>query len=218
MRGGNGVLHALGDRDDLAIFALAAVGFVFKHAHNAGELTLFNDGQLDGRDGGAVLFGQGRERLVKVGVLAIHLVDDKHAGQAVLLAQGVGLLAADVQTGHGAQRDQRAVSHGHRADHLAGEIKIAGHVDQIDFGFIKLQRSHGGADGNMPLELFLIVVGRGGSVLHASLTIDRARHIQQRFNQSGFAVGAMADDSDVANIGSGIVFHENLPLLNFALI
>ena len=201
-----------GDVDLLQGLALADEGLVFQHAHHAGELAVLNDRHLDGGDVAAVLLGDGGERLLEVGVLAIHLVDDDHAGGVGLVAHGPGLLRADIQAGDGAHGDDGALAHGQRAGLLTGEIEVSGDIDQIDLGVLPLQRSHGGADGNAALGLFGLEVGGGGAVLNAALAIDRARREQKCLDQSGLAFAAMSDNGKVADVLGLIVFHKKFPL------
>ena len=201
-----------GDLDLLQGLALADEGLVLQHADHAGELAVLHDRHLDGGDVAAVLFGDGGQRLFEVGVLAIHLVDDDHAGGVGLVAHGPGLFRTDIQAGDGAHGDDGALAHGQRAGLLAGEVKVAGDIDQVDLGFLPLQRSHGGADGNAALGLFRIVVGGGGTVLDATLAVNRARSEQKRLDQRGLALAAVSHNGDVADILGLIILHKKFPL------
>ena len=92
-----------------------------------------------------------------------------------------------------------------------GKVKVTGHVDQVDLGVLPLQRRHGGADGDVAAHFLLIVVGGGAAILDAALTVDHPGGKQQRFDQRGLALAAVAHDAEVADILGLIVFHEKIP-------
>ena len=206
-----------GDVDGLEVLALADEGLLLEDAHHAGELAVFDDRHLDGGDVAAVLVGDGAQRALEVGVLLVHFIDDDHAGGVGLVAHGPGLLRAHVQAGDRAHGDQRALAHVHRAHLLAGEIKVAGNIHQIDLPVLPLQRRHGGGDGDLTLDLFRIVVHGGLAVLHAPLAVDRAGGEQKRLGQRGLADAAVTHDGQVADILGLIIFHMDSPCINVLL-
>ena len=156
---------------------------------------------------GTVFFRDGGQRFIEIGVFAIHLVDYDHARSLGLIAHFPGLFRAHVQAAHSAHGDNRAFRHGQRADHLAGEIEVARHVDQVDLGVLPLQRRERGRNRNRTPGLFGIKVRGGGSILHAALAVDRPGGEQQRLDERRLALAAVAHDSDVANVLGAIVLH-----------
>ena len=203
--------HIGGDVDLLEGLALAGVGLVLQNADNAGELAALHDRHLNGRDVAAILVGDGGKRAAEVGVLAIHLVDDDHARSVGLVAQIPRLFRAHVQAGNRAHGDDRALGHGHGADHFAGEIEVAGHVDQIDLDVLPLEGSDGGADGDLAALLLLVAVGHRVAILDAALTVDGAAGVQQGLDQRGLALAAVSDDGDIADVLGLIVLHVRIP-------
>ena len=129
-----------------------------------------------------------------------------------LVADGPGLLRAHIQAGDRAHHDQRAFAHVQRAHLLAGEIKKARNIHQIDLLVLPLQRRHGGGEGDMPLDLLRVVVHGRLAVLHAALPVDGAGSEQHRLGQRRLANAAMADQGQVADILGQIVFHREFPL------
>ena len=203
----NVVSNGSGDIGDLVVLAFAHVGLVVKQAGYANELAAFDNGNLNGSDSSAVLLGDGGQSLFEVGVFTVHLVDDDQAGGTGLAGQIPCLLGADGQAADCANGDQCVFADGHGADHLAGEVEVAGNVDEVILGFIPLEGSHARGNGYFTLYLFGIAVGSSGTVFNAALTVDSAGIIEQSFDEGGFTVTAMADHGDVADVAGRVVLH-----------
>ena len=77
--------------------------------------------------------------------------------------------------------------HAQRAFHLAGEIQIARHVHDVDFGIVPLAGGEGDIDADAPFLLFRVEVRGRGSVVGASQAVEGTRGVQQRLRQGGFA-------------------------------
>ena len=78
------------------------------------------------------------ERAREVGVLAIHLVDERQTGQVALVAVGPRHLRADLGSGHAVYADQRRFDDAHRAFGFAGEIRIPGRVEDVELVVLPL--------------------------------------------------------------------------------
>ena len=93
---------------------------------------------------------------------------------------------------------------------LTVEVEEAGGVDQIDLGILPLERSDGGADGDMSFLLFIIVVGGGGAILDPAHTVDKTGIEKHSLGDSCFAFAAVTQYTDVANAVSLIVLHNSV--------
>ena len=210
-RGGDHFFFAGGQRNFLHGLAGGFVGFLFKHVHNALEAEAFAQRQQDRHYFGAELAAQGFEGLMEIGVLAIHLVDDEAAHDAVLCGERPRFFRADGHAGNGADDDGRAFAYAHRAHHFADEIEVAGHVDEVDLLALPFDGRNGGGNGNAAAGFFGVKVGDGVAVFHAARTVDRAGGEEHGLDQRGFAFAAVSDDDDVANIFGLVLFHPGNP-------
>ena len=195
------------------LFALA-VKQLARHMHDidiALERAALDDGQLNGHDGRAELLVDGGHDLFKVRVLAVELVDDHHAGLALLLAHGHGLFRTDNGAGNRANDDQRTVRKLHRRRHFAVKVEKARRIDHVDFGPLPFQRRQRQVDGDVPFDLLGIKVGGRGAVLDLAQALQQAGVEQHSFRQRGLALTAMAEYADVADVLCGIHFHSGTP-------
>ncbi len=96
--------HVLGDVHDLPrgtqVFALPHEGLHLDKVDHPGKLGLGADRQLDNRSIATQALTDGSKYEVEVGTRAIHLVDEAHAGNGVLVGLppdglGLGLYACD---------------------------------------------------------------------------------------------------------------------------
>ena len=200
--------------DGYFLFALA-VEFLGSHVGNVNvthELAAFHYGQLYGNHAGAELFVYLGHGLGEVGVFAIHLVHDHHAGLIGLFAHVHGLFNAYHGAGYGAHDYKGGIRQGHCGADFAIEIEEAGGIDNVDLGVLPLKGSEGGVDGNGTLDLLRIVIANGVAVAGLAHAVDGAGHIKQTLCQSGLAASAVAQQTDIANVLNRIP-HNLFPLL-----
>ena len=72
------------------------------------------------------------ERREEVGAEAVHLVDEAHAGHAVLVGLAPDGLGLGLDAGDAVEHGDGAVEHAQRALDLDGEVDVAGRVDDVD--------------------------------------------------------------------------------------
>ena len=139
------------------------------------------------------------ENFLRVGVLAVNLVDDDDGLGAGFerLAQHEARLR--LRAFGGVHHEQHAVNHVHDALDLAAEIGVAGSVHDVDVVILVFERGVLGADGDA---LFLFQVHRvheaflGGLVLVGA---EGAGLFEQAIHERGLAVINVRDDRDVAD-------------------
>ena len=199
--------HIAGHGHFLEALAGAFIGLVFQHVHNALEIDALAHRQQHGNHGGTELIAQLLHNLHVVGVFGVHAVDDEHAAHVVLLGIIPGFFRAHVQAAHSAHHDAGGFHHAEGTHHFADKIEIAGHVDHVDLGVFPFHGRDSRADGNMAFDFFGIIVGGGGAVFHLALAVHMARRVEHGFGQGRFAVAAVADQGDIADVLGFVVCH-----------
>ena len=71
-------------------------------------------------------------RAVEVGAEAVHLVDEAHARDVVLVGLAPDGLGLGLDAGDAVEHRDGAVEHAQRALDLDGEVDVAGRVDDVD--------------------------------------------------------------------------------------
>ncbi len=99
---------------------------------------------------------------------------------------------------------------------VADEVGVAGGVDEVDLVVIPLERSHRQRHRHAALVLFGVVVEQRRAVIDASLPVDCAGAIEQRFGEGRLARPVVADEDDVANLLRRVDLHV-LSLQDFAI-
>ena len=101
------------------------------------------DGKLERGDGAAKGGGEGFEDAVGVGALAVHAVNDDHAGQAGLFAIIPDALGDDLDAGDAIHYNQRGVDDGQHHLGFVDEHVEAGRVEEIDLCSCPTRRKRG---------------------------------------------------------------------------
>ena len=146
------------------------------------------------------------QRAVEVGPLAVELVDDDHPGHTEAGGGPPGVLGLRLHAVGGADDDDGQVDVGQRGDHLAGEVGVAGRVEQVDLDPVDGERGQAGRDGELARHLLGLEVHDGGALLDRSPPGDGPGGGQQRLGQGGLAGAVVADEGDVADCGR-VVWH-----------
>jgi hypothetical protein len=137
---------------------------------------------------------------VRVGALAVELVDERHAGDVVPAHLAVDGDRLRLHAGDAAQHQDRAVEHAERALDLDGEVDVPGGVDDVDVDVLPLAVRGGGLDGDAALALELHRVHlRADAVLAAHLVdgVDPLRVEQDALGERGLAGVDVGADPDV---------------------
>ena len=134
---------------------------------------------------------------VRIGVGAVDLVDHHDGAQAQ--AQRPHQHVAGL--GHGAfvgvDQQQHRVDHGEHPLHLAGEIGVAGRVDDVDEVAAPLHRAVLGADGDAPLALQVVAVH--DPLFDALVVAEDVGGAEDGVDQRRLAVIDVGDDGHVAD-------------------
>ncbi len=179
---------------------------VVEQVDDAVERGLVADGQLDGGDAGAERAADLGQRAVEVGPLTVQLVDDDdpghaEAGRGAPRVLGLGLHAVGRAHDHDGEVDV-----GERGDHLAGEVGVAGRVQEVDLHAVDREGGQAGRDGELAGHFLRLEVHDGRTLLDRSPPGDGPGGRQQGLGQGGLARTVMPDEGDVANCGR-VVWH-----------
>ena len=177
------------------------------HIDHAAKAVGGADGNLKGNAlaaKGGLHIGQ---RLLEVGVLPVHLVDDDDAGEAGGFAGVPGAFGADVHAAGGGHQDDGALGHPNGAGHFAAEVVIAGGVEEVHLVAVAGGGDQGGLNTAAPLDFFRFVVGNGIAVFDAALAgygfgVEQHRFAERRF--AGAGVGQEYHVPDVSRIHTGL--------------
>ena len=161
-----------GNLDFLA--ALDLVRLAVEQVHVARERLGGADGDVKRRD---LLAEGGPQRVQRVGrvrVLAIALVDEEEGGPAVGAGQRDRRLEAGLDVPGGVHQQDRRVSGGEALDDLGREVRVSGGVDELDPRSLVIQAGHGEGERLLALLLLGLVVQARRAVVDAAEPRDRA--------------------------------------------
>ncbi len=181
-------------------------GRVVEQVDHAVEVGLVPDGQLHrghARPEGGPDLGQ---RAVEVGPLPVELVDDDHPRHAEAGGRPPGILGLGLHAVGRAHDDDGQVDVGQGGDHLAGEVGVAGGVDQVDLHPVDREGGQAGRDRQLARHLLGLEVHDGGALLHRPPPCDGPRRGQEGLGQRGLAGAMVPDEGDVADSGR-VVWH-----------
>ena len=99
--------------------------------------------------------------LLEVGMLLVHQGDEEHPRHAALLGVVPDLLGAHLDAAGRGHHDDRPVRRPHARERFAGEVQIAGSVDQVELGVHPLGHGDGQVDGVFALDFVRGVIGEG---------------------------------------------------------
>ena len=181
-------------------------GRVVEQVDHAVEVGLMPDGQLHRRHAGAEGGPDVGQRAVEVGPLAVELVDDDHPRDAEAGGGAPGVLGLGLHAVGGTDDDDGQVDIGQGGDHLAGEVGVAGRVEQVHLDAVDREGGQARRDGELARHLFGLEVHDGAALLDRSPPRDRSGGGQERLGERGLAGAVMADEGDVADSGR-VVWH-----------
>ena len=175
----------------------------------ARELLALPDGQLERRDLAAERRAESVERVRRVGVLPIGLVDEE-AGRGVRRPpEGDRLLETRFDPARRVDRDDRAVGGVEALDDLGHEVRVAGRVDQRDPRPVLLERRDGQAQRRAALLLLRLVVEVGGPVVHPAQPRDGAGPVEQLLGERRLAGASVAGEDDASEVGEVDTLHRH---------
>ena len=176
------------------------IGLLVKQVGDPAELVLLTDGQLEGRDLGAERRHQLVEGALEIGALAVELVHEDRARQALVHGQLPRVLGLDLDTVDRADDDDHGVHRTDRVPEVADEVRGPGRIQRVDLDALPLDRRHGERNGDPAPLLIGIVVGNGIAVFHGPHACDGTGREEQCFEERRLARSSMADQQDVSDV------------------
>ena len=180
--------------------------------HDAADLVLRPDRQMNGDTARRELVLDLRQRAVEVGALAVEHVHEQDARQPELVGEVLDARSAHLEPHDRVDDDQRSLHDAERAAGLALKARITRNVDEVDLAALPARVSERQRDRHLPLLLVLVPVGDRGAGVDRTQSIDLVGLIQQRLDEGRLARPAMADDGDVADL-SGLDWGHGRPFL-----
>ena len=173
------------------------------------EGCLLTNRQLYGHDAITEAHAQLLDDLTEVGVLAVHLIDEEGARQLGFLSIAPCLLRLDFDARRRRDHDEGAVGRRQGILDLADEVRIARRVDEIDLIVTPFAGGELQVDRHAAALFLRLTVEDTRMLFHAAEALDRARIEKAGIEQARLARLAMADDGNIAQVGTLIRFHRN---------
>ncbi len=168
-------------------------------------LALIPDGGHQGGDVLAEALPQGGKGGVVVGVVLVGLGHVEDPGELALGTVLPGLLGAHAHARLGRADDDSGVGGVEGLHDLAGEVKGAGGVQDVDLTAVVLHGDDRGGDGDLALGLLGVVVADGVAVHHRAQTQGAAGLKEHALGQSGLSIATVAQQGDVTDVLRRIV-------------
>ena len=163
-----------------------------QHVHDAGDLfVLIPDGHHQRGDVLAEVLPQGGEGGVVVHIVLVHFGDVDDAGHFALLEIAPGALGAHGQAALGGAHQNAGIGHGQALGHLAGKVEVARGVQDINFAAVIFNGRYGGGDGNLTLDLLLVIVADRITVGGLAQPVGVAGHVEEALYQGSLSVSAV---------------------------
>ena len=145
----------------------------------------------------------------------VDFVDDDQAVEPALLRvlhEAAGHhLDAVLRVDH----DRRGLDRRERGKRVAGEVRVARRVEQVDAGRLvlelRVEARHRELEGVMKLLFPRGIVADGSAALDAAGGVNRSRFREQRLGQGGLAAARLADERDRPDAVNGIRHRPALP-------
>jgi len=118
--------------------------------------------------------GDGLQRAIEVGPLAIEAIDDDGAGQLVLVRELPDLLGLNLDAGHGVHHHDGRLDHSETGAGVGDEVAVPRGVHEVHVVALPVTVGHRGVDRDLALDLVRIEVGGRGAVVHLAEPGDRA--------------------------------------------
>ncbi|CAG9274992.1 hypothetical protein PUN4_940040 [Paraburkholderia unamae] len=163
-------------------------------------------GQVDRQAGLAEGLLDLREQPRQIDLFRVDAVYDDHPAKLALLGVRHHPRRGHLDARARIDDDGRRFHRGQRADRHAGEVGVAGGVEQVDAGVEVVEVGDGGIEGVVVFAFEGIEIAEGGAAVHAAWRVNRAALVQERFGKRGLAAAGMADQSDRAD-GLWAVIH-----------
>ena len=141
------------------------------------------------------------EGTVEVGTGAVHLVDEAHPRNVVLVGLAPHRLGLRFDAGDAVEHRNGTIEHAERALDFDGEVDVAGGVDDVDRVVTPLARGGRRGDGDASLLLLLHPVHGRGAVVDLADLVGLAGVVEDPLGRRGLARVDVGHDPDVPGVG-----------------
>ena len=173
----------------------------FKKVDDALEAVLLADGQFHGACVRLQLIAHLLHDAGEVRAHAVHLVNERDAGNAVTVRLPPHGLALRLHATDCTEHAHSAVEDAQGALHLHREVHVSGRVDDVDGAPLPLAGDGGGLDGDATFLLLHHEVGCGIALMYLAGLVDLAGVEEDALGRGGLARVDVGHDADVAYVG-----------------
>jgi hypothetical protein len=143
----------------------------------------------------------------KIGVFAVHLVNEDKPWQVVFLKVRPYLPRTNLNTGGSTDNNDGAFAHTQAGPHFTDEVRIAGGINQVDLLTQPLVGQHAQADADITLLFGRVVVGGGTAVIYPAQPVDYLGSEEYCFRQRCLAGTVVGQQRQVADILRSEISH-----------
>ena len=175
------------------------------------ERLFGSDGQDDRHGAGAKAVVDLLDDVQEVRADTVHLVDERDAGDLVLVSLTPHRLRLGLDAADGAEHGHGSVKDAQRALDFDGEVDVAGSVDEVDVAILPLAGDGRGRDRDAALALLSHPVHRRGAVMNLADLVVHASEEQDALRGRRLAGVDVGRDANVADLGKIFRQHKNSP-------
>ena len=138
--------------------------------------------------------------VLKVGVLAVHLVDEDNAGCGPLIQEGPRVLGSDLYAGWRRHEHNSPVGNPQAGNHLTTEVRVARSVDHVDLVVAPDAGHERQLCAAASLDLLRLIVGSGVAILDPAHAGCGAGGKEQGLRERGLAGTTVREEYDVSQL------------------
>src|ERR1035441_7640158 len=168
--------------------------------HDAQEVALGADRQLDRHGVRGEAVDHRLHALVEVGADAVHLVDVGDARDVILVGLAPDRLGLGLHAGDGVEQGDRAVEHAQRALDLDREVHVPGRVDDVDAVVLPLGGGGRGGDRDATLLLLLHPVHDRRALVDLADLVGAPGVVEDALRRRRLTGVDVSHDPDVAGV------------------
>ena len=176
---------------------------------NALERRFLADWQLDGHNARTETHAQFVDDAMKIRVLAIHLVEEEHARQFLLLREVPELLRLDLDARVCRNDDDGRVGCIHGLDGLADEVGIARRIEEVQLAVAPFAGRELRLHRQMALLFLWAGIEQARAVIDAAAALRRARVEEGIVEEARLAAVAVPEKDDIPEILALKFFHHD---------
>ena len=151
------------------------------------------------------------EGALKIGALAIQLVDDDGAGELELFGEGPDLFGLHFDAGHAVHHDEGGIGGDQGAARVINKDVVTRGIQDVDLGLLPLGHGDGSRDRDFALDLLLVKISDRVAFIDAEEAVGGSGGEQQPGSERRLAGIAVAHYTDVPDILAFVDFHGLAP-------